>query len=312
MDAVLHQLPPVKGYSKRTSADKDAAKAADKKTHVELRALRSNDANNKHCADCTASLTGWASLPHGVFLCIACAQVHRSLGRHMAQVKSFSSGTYLWYPDEVAAMRLMGNANAAELYASKKKGAPPKPDKDAPAHIKDNYIRDKYERLKWVDPDFSYSSKLKTWVRKGKERLKAATATMKSSRSPPSSESSSSSASSSSLLGASGLSFASGYMVVTDQPRTTSAVYGGANGKSLLDDDRSTRDCKAACLPVLSGLSIFKPSSRSRWSCNNTTSYGTATTAAATTTASYASTPSKGGGSQGTGKKDDFFASWGL
>ena len=50
-------------------------------------------------------------------------------------------------------METMGNANAALLYASMP-GAPPKPDQSAPAHLKERYIRDKYERLKWVDPDF--------------------------------------------------------------------------------------------------------------------------------------------------------------
>jgi len=318
MDAVIHQLPHVAGYSTRTSADKAAAHAADKETHAELRALRSNDPMNKSCCDCTATLSGWASLPHGVFLCIGCAQVHRSLGRHMAQVKSFSSGTYLWYPDEVAAMRLMGNLKANALYASPEKGAPPKPDKDAPSHVKDNYIRDKYERLKWVDPEFSYSSKskaLKKWVRKGKETFAATSSTVKSSWkkkkvAAASTESRTLSATSTSAPSSTtapnsttGTATATpaGFTVVSGQPQPTSAVYGGygvlygggggggGGGGSLLDDDRSTHGCLA---PVLFGLAAFKPA-KSRWSCNSKTSYGTTHTAT-------------------TARKDDFFASWGL
>lgn len=158
MDAVKHQLPTVLGLSQRTKQDKADAQAKDKESHALLRSLRSRSRDNRECCDCTAQLTGWASLPHGVFLCIDCAQVHRNLGRHMAQVKAFSTGTYLWYDDEVDAMRVMGNANANALYASPARGAPQKPDQNASRAEKDVYIRNKYERLRWVDPSWSVSS----------------------------------------------------------------------------------------------------------------------------------------------------------
>ena len=154
---VLHQLPVVLGLSKRTKQDKAMAMAQDKASHVLLRSLRSRCQANKDCADCTAKLTGWASLPHGVFLCINCAQIHRSLGRHIAQVKSFSTGTYLWYDDEIDAMRVMGNKNANALYASPKHGAPTRPDENAAAHAKEQYVRNKYEKCLWVDPKFTLS-----------------------------------------------------------------------------------------------------------------------------------------------------------
>ena len=158
MDAVKHQLPTVLGLSQRTKQDKADAQAKDKQSHALLRSLRSRSRANRECCDCTAQLTGWASLPHGVFLCIDCAQVHRNLGRHMAQVKAFSTGTYLWYDDEVDAMRVMGNANANALYASPARGAPQKPDQNASRAEKDVYVRNKYERLRWVDPSWSASS----------------------------------------------------------------------------------------------------------------------------------------------------------
>lgn len=148
--AVLEQLPPVLGLSKRTPEDKRRAQAADKASHATLRALRSAaGGHNSRCCDCTARNPGWATLPWGALVCIDCAQLHRSIGRHISQVKSFSSGTYLWYPDEVAAMQAMGNGRVNALLAGHP-AAPPKPDAGAPRHVKEKYVRDKYERLKWL------------------------------------------------------------------------------------------------------------------------------------------------------------------
>ena len=123
----------------------------------ELGAMRARQ-GNRFCADCGRKRSAWASVTCKVFLCIDCAQVHRNLGRHMAQVKAFSTGTYLWYDDEVDAMRVMGNANANALYASPARGAPQKPDQNASRAEKDVYVRNKYERLRWVDPSWSASS----------------------------------------------------------------------------------------------------------------------------------------------------------
>merc|ERR1712146_433809 len=61
----------------KTAELTDAAKQADKSSHAELNKMRSL---YSECADCTAKKPGWAVLPHGVFICIDCAQIHRSLG----------------------------------------------------------------------------------------------------------------------------------------------------------------------------------------------------------------------------------------
>jgi len=96
----------------RTPEMTEAARRLDKQSHATLKALRSKLLNNE-CFDCTQSMPGWAALPHGVFVCIDCAQVHRHLGRHISQVKAVNTGTYLWFAPEVALMEKVGNAKAA-------------------------------------------------------------------------------------------------------------------------------------------------------------------------------------------------------
>ncbi|KAK3269204.1 hypothetical protein CYMTET_22340 [Cymbomonas tetramitiformis] len=123
------------------------ARANDRTSHETLRKLLKKPCN-KECADCLARNPGWAALPHGVFICIDCAQVHRHIGRHISQTKAINTGTYLWYPEEVAVMLQVGNDVARQIYLGRDLSHP-KPEKDAPREMKEEYIRDKYERKRW-------------------------------------------------------------------------------------------------------------------------------------------------------------------
>jgi hypothetical protein len=93
-------------------------------------------------------MSGWAALPHGVFVCINCAQIHRRIGRHISQVKAVNTGTYLWYPDEIEVMAYGGNARVQAEYCASV-SAPRCPDESAPAHVKEAYVRQKYEERRW-------------------------------------------------------------------------------------------------------------------------------------------------------------------
>lgn len=99
---------------------KDVIVANDPASQKELKRLRSSKENgNTVCADCGAHDNSWASVTHGVFLCIVCSDVHRAVGTHITKMKG-CSGTYLWGPDELEKMQSVGNRRADELYGSKK------------------------------------------------------------------------------------------------------------------------------------------------------------------------------------------------
>ena len=66
--------------------------------------------DNRRCADCQARGPTWASVNLGVFVCLNCTGVHRSLGTHMSKVRSTTLDT--WLPEQVAFVEIMGNRRA--------------------------------------------------------------------------------------------------------------------------------------------------------------------------------------------------------
>ncbi|CAC9506964.1 conserved hypothetical protein [Leishmania infantum JPCM5] len=105
---------------------------------------------NNVCADCGETGTRWTSVNHGVFVCIRCSGVHRSLGVHISKVKSTNMDR--WSLAEVRLMEAIGNAKAKTLYEARlPTGARPSGGADAAADdAVRSFIQRKYEQREFA------------------------------------------------------------------------------------------------------------------------------------------------------------------
>ena len=108
--------------------------------------------DNRYCADCPQKKPTWASINLGVFLCLHCAGIHRDMGVHISKVRSVELDT--WQPEWVKVMQKWGNRRANKYWEARMpanySGRPTEAEAQALSVKLKRFIRDKYEKKKWV------------------------------------------------------------------------------------------------------------------------------------------------------------------
>lgn len=111
------------------------------------------DQGNLTCADCkTQQHPRWASWSLGVFICIKCAGIHRSLGTHISKVKSVDLDT--WKEEHLSELIRCGNNQRANEYYENKLNQDPESQRKLQKMLMDtnklsSFIKNKYEYKKW-------------------------------------------------------------------------------------------------------------------------------------------------------------------
>ncbi|EKM60551.1 uncharacterized protein PHACADRAFT_246561 [Phanerochaete carnosa HHB-10118-sp] len=98
---------------------------------------------NKVCVDCKKNDPRWASWNLGVFLCIRCSGIHRSMGTHISKVKSVDLD--VWTVEQMNSIQKWGNKRANIYWEAHLKAGHIPPD-----HKMDSFIRSKYESRRWA------------------------------------------------------------------------------------------------------------------------------------------------------------------
>ncbi|CAG9463872.1 unnamed protein product [Pedinophyceae sp. YPF-701] len=122
--------------------EKNRVTPAQHAEHKRILAALLKQEHNKVCADCKSRGPRWASVNLGVFMCLECAGVHRSMGVHVSKVRSTDMDT--WLPEQVQFIQVMGNAKANAYWEANLPANFRKPDSCDRSFIEQKYIRGRY------------------------------------------------------------------------------------------------------------------------------------------------------------------------
>lgn len=107
---------------------------------------------NNVCNDCGTQGTRWVSVNHGVFVCIRCSGIHRSIGTHVTKVKSTNLDK--WTRAEIGVMLQLGNQRGKPLWEAKLPKGTKAPTPDSDDNVVRAFITQKYEDKAFAAPEW--------------------------------------------------------------------------------------------------------------------------------------------------------------
>ncbi|XP_060921490.1 arf-GAP with dual PH domain-containing protein 2 [Labrus mixtus] len=112
---------------------------------------------NSRCADCGSPDPEWASYKLGVFVCLNCSGIHRSLSSRVKSIK-----LDFWEDELVEFMKSNGNDRVRPLYEKAVPSYYYRPQENDSAVLREQWIRAKYERMEFSGeikyPPVSYTT----------------------------------------------------------------------------------------------------------------------------------------------------------
>ncbi|KAK7194772.1 putative GTPase activating protein for Arf [Novymonas esmeraldas] len=107
---------------------------------------------NRECFDCGAKQPRWASTNLGIFFCLRCAGIHRSMGTHISKVKSTNMDA--WEESMMVVMEHIGNTRGRLLYEYNMPDSA-RVTSATDTAVVERAIRAKYERKTYQHPRFA-------------------------------------------------------------------------------------------------------------------------------------------------------------
>lgn len=74
--------------ARKSAGEMKGVSLEENKKHLQALKRILSRPENRTCADCGDQMPTWASINCGVFLCLKCSGIHRSLGVHISKAKT--------------------------------------------------------------------------------------------------------------------------------------------------------------------------------------------------------------------------------
>ena len=125
-----------------SSNSKTSVSKAQSEQHKKILSQLLKQECNRRCCDCLARGPTWASVNLGLFVCLNCSGVHRSLGTHLSKVRSTTLDT--WLPEQVEFISKLGNVRANAFWEARLPRGFRRPTEGDMSALK-NFITEKYQ-----------------------------------------------------------------------------------------------------------------------------------------------------------------------